>query len=113
MCDETKFEFNENISKDVIKNFLNEYKNRGFALDLDENNWFNNVKETASKCGFCVDNKLYKEDPSKWIGNTNDACEIIRIVVSLRKVTPNLFSIMKILGTDEINFRIEKAIQCL
>ena len=113
MCDETKFEFNENISKDVIKNFLNEYKNRGFALDLDENNWFNNVKEAASKCGFCVDNKLYKEDPSKWIGNTNDACEIIRIVVSLRKVTPNLFSIMKILGTDEINFRIEKAIQCL
>ena len=113
MCDETKFEFNENISKDVIKNFLNEYKNRGFALDLDENNWFNNVKVAASKCGFCVDNKLYKEDPSKWIGNTNDACEIIRIVVSLRKVTPNLFSIMKILGTDEINFRIEKAIQCL
>ena len=113
MCDETKFEFNENISKDVIKNFLNEYKNRGFALDLDENNWFNNVKEVASKCGFCVDNKLYKEDPSKWVGNTNDACEIIRIVVSLRKVTPNLFSIMKILGTDDINFRIEKALEIL
>ena len=113
MCDETKFEFNENISKDVIKNFLNEYKNRGFALDLDENNWFNNVKLAASKCGFCVDNKLYKEDPSKWVGNTNDACEIIRIVVSLRKVTPNLFSIMKILGTDEINFRIDKALEGL
>ena len=113
MCDETKFEFNENISKDVIKNFLNEYKNRGFALDLDENSWFNNVKEAASKCGFCVDNKLYKEDPSKWVGNTNDACEIIRIVVSLRKVTPNLFSIMKILGTDEINFRIDKALEIL
>ena len=113
MSQETKYEFNENISKEVIKNFLNEYKNRGFALDLDENNWFNNVKEAANKCGFCVDNKLYKEDPSKWVGNTNDACEIIRIVVSLRKVTPNLFSIMKILGTDEINFRIDKALESL
>ena len=113
MSQEIKYEFNENISKEVIKNFLNEYKNRGFALDLDENNWFNNVKEAANKCGFCVDNKLYKEDPSKWVGNTNDACEIIRIVVSLRKVTPNLFSIMKILGTDEINFRIDKALESL
>ena len=43
----------------------------------------------------------------------NDICEIIRVVVSGRKVTPNLFSILKILGEIEIDNRIDLAIRSL
>lgn len=113
MIESTSLDFNPNISKDIIKQFLIDYKNSGFALDLDENNWFNNVKEVAAKSNFCTDNKLYKADPSKWSGNTNDACEIIRVAMTLRKVTPNLFAIMKILGKDEINTRIDEILKRL
>ena len=101
MLKNTNLEFNPNISKETIKEFLKLYKEAGFALDSDENTWFSKVKEVAEKCNFCTDNKLFKQDPSKWTGCTNDACEIIRISMTLRKVTPNLFSIMKILGRDE------------
>ena len=66
--------------------------------------WFQNVKEIAIKFNFCADNKLYKEDPSKRSGNINDACEIIRLAIVGRKVTPNLFAIMKILPKEEIDF---------
>lgn len=113
MIESTPLDFNPNISKDIIKQFLIDYKNSGFALDLDENNWFNNVKEVAAKSNFCTDNKLYKADPSKWSGNTNDACEIIRVAMTLRKVTPNLFAIMKILDKDEINARIDEILKRL
>ena len=113
MLKNANLEFNHNISKEMIKEFLKLYKEAGFALDSDENTWFSKVKEVAEKCNFCTDNKLFKQDPSKWTGCTNDACEIIRISMTLRKVTPNLFSIMKILGEKEALFRIEEIIKRL
>jgi len=109
----TTLERNERISKETIKNFLNAYKESGYALELDENNWFQHVKEIAEKFNFCTDNKKYKENPEAYVGNVNDACELIRISMSLRKVSPNLFAIMKILGKDEIDSRINLIVKTL
>lgn len=103
-------DFNEKLDKDLIINFLKEYKASGYSLENDENTWFNNVKVIANKFNFCLDNKLYKADPTKWVGNVNDACEIIRVALTLRRVTPNLFAIMQIMGKDEIDFRIDSII---
>lgn len=106
ILNETTLEFNEKIPMNIIKEFLNAYKETDFINFELENDWFNNVKEVAGKFNFCLDNKEYKLNPDKYIGNVNDACEILRIAVSLRKVTPNLFSIMKILGKEEVVSRI-------
>lgn len=110
MSKDIKNEINPNISKEIVINFLKDYKNN-YDVSLDEQIWFNKVKEVAVKYNFCTDNKVYKEDPSKWNGNINDACEIIRIALTTRKVTPNLFSIMKILTDDEIKERIDVTIK--
>lgn len=105
-----KSEINPNINKEIMAKFLNEYKNL-YDISLDEQNWFNNVKEVSAKYGFCADNKIYKQNPTKWTGNINDACELIRIALTTRKVTPNLFSIMKILTKEEISSRIDTFIK--
>ena len=109
---DNKKEFNPNINKDVIISFLNDYKDN-YDVKSDEQAWFNKVKEIASKYKFCGDNKVYKENPSLWNGNINDACELIRISLTGRKVTPNLFSIMKILSDEEIKERINLTIKDL
>lgn len=108
----TTLDFNENISKEIIKKFLNSYIGN-YALESDENTWFQNVKTISSEFGFCGDNKLYKQDPSKWTGNVNDACEILRVTLVGRKVTPNLFAIMKILGEEEITRRIKLVLKSI
>lgn len=105
-------EFNPNISKDVIKNFLTSYINH-YALESDENTWFQNVKAISSEFGFCGDNKVYKQNPSAYVGNVNDACEILRVTLVGRKVTPNLFAIMKILKEEEITRRINLVLNSL
>ncbi len=109
---ESSLEFNPNISKELIKNFLNEYKEHIY-LDVDENTWYTGVKEAGSKFNFATDSKAFKENPSAFIGNMNDACEILRIVVSSRKVTPNLFAIMKILTKEEVINRIDYILNIL
>ena len=105
LIDESTFKFKETLTLEKVKEFLNEYLKTNY-LDYEmENDWFNNVKETAQKVGFCIDNKIYKENPSDYIGNVNDACEILRVSLTSRNITPNLFSIMKILGKDECTKR--------
>lgn len=100
------YEFNESIDYDTIKSILKDYKENYF-LEGDENNWYNNVKNIANKYNFAIDSKAYKLNPSSYKGNMNDFCEIIRVIVSGRKVTPNLFSILKILGKEELDKRID------
>lgn len=102
------------VSKEVAKEFLFDYISDDFINFEEENDWFNYVKTKASKYGFCVDNKEYKANPDNYIGNINDACEILRVVLALRKVTPNLFAIMKILGKEEVVNRVNLFIKkCL
>ncbi len=106
IINEKTFTLNDKIPLNVLKTFLNSYKNSNF-IDFDiENDWFSNVKNIAEQAGFCIDNKLYKEHPEDYVGNVNDACEILRICLTGKNVTPNLYSLMKILTKDEIIFRI-------
>jgi len=100
------YDFNESIDKETIKSILKDYKENYF-LEGDENNWYNNVKNIASKYNFAVDSKAYKLNPNDYKGSMNDFCEILRVIVSGRKVTPNLFAILKILGKDELDKRID------
>lgn len=106
------FDFNENIDKELIKEFLINYPSF-IKLDEDESSWYNKTKECAEKVGFCVDMKAYKANPSLYKGSINDACEILRVVVTTRRVTPNLFAILSILKEEEIKRRIDLAISLL
>ena len=107
MLKEAEISFNEKISNEVLVNFLKAYLESNFINYETENEWFTNVKEVASKFPFCLDNKEYKANPDAYIGNVNDACEIVRVAITTRKITPNLFSIMKILGEEECKVRLE------
>ena len=112
LVEDNTLEFNQNISKEIVSKFLNSYLGN-YALENDENTWFQNVKAISGEFGFCGDNKLYKQDPSAYVGNVNDACEILRVALVGRKVTPNLFAIMKILGEEEITRRIKLVLNTL
>ena len=62
--------------------------------------WFLKVKEVAGKLGFAVDNAAYKADPEAFKGNVSDAAEILRIAVTGGPNSPDLCTIMGILGKD-------------
>ena len=101
----------ENYSKNESEktydtDLILDYVNNHLDLDVDNETWFNTVKEFAINNGYASSPKEYKNDPDNFKGHVGDICEAIRVMITGRLKSPDLFSIMKILGKDKIIKRI-------
>ena len=72
--------------------------------------WFDKVKSVAAANGFATDMKAYKADPTAFPGNVSDVAEMLRIATTGLSNTPDLWTIMQILGADRTLARLNKAI---
>ena len=102
----------EKFSKEDIVSTIEALKELD-ASDCDEQTWFGRMKEIGSKLGFAGNNKEYKANPEAFKGTTGDVAELLRVTLTSRKNSPNLYYVMKILGKDECSRRIDKAISFL
>ncbi len=106
------YPFNEKIDKKVIIDLLSDFaKTNDYSLANDV--WFNSVKELGIRHKFAESGKLYKQNPEAYLGHVGDVAEIIRVALVGAKNSPNLHSVLQILGKDEVNKRIKLAIEYL
>lgn len=98
-----KLDSEKEYDMDLVTDYVDNY----LELDVTNEEWFNKVKEFASNNGYAASPKDFKKDPESYKGHVGDICEAIRVVVTGRRQSPDLFSIMKILGKDKIKERIE------
>ncbi len=96
--------------KDIVE-LLEKYINI-YSQEDDKQNWFDKIKSAAGDCGF-VDMKTYKANPEAYKGNIADASNIIRVAITGKTTTPDLYEIMKLLGQHEIINRISFVISRL
>lgn len=100
----------ENISKADAAAILEAYL-KVFNADDDKDTWFNKVKDLCEPLGFTPNVKEYKQNPDAYKGHVGDVSTVIRIAVTSRRNTPDLCSIMALLGNDEVKARLEKAVE--
>ena len=98
----SKLESEKTYDVELVRNYVNTKLN----LDVTNDEWFQAVKEYAIENGFAASPKDYKKEPELYKGHVGDLCEAIRVMVTGRTKSPDLFSIMKVLGKDRINERI-------
>ena len=98
-----KLDTDKEYDVELVLNYVNNY----LELDCTNEEWFNKVKEFALENGYAASPKDYKKDPESFKGHVGDICEAIRVMVTGRRQSPDLFSIMKILGKDRILKRVE------
>lgn len=96
-----KYDGDKTYDVNLILEYLEE-------LDLTVSNeeWFNNIKSFAEKHGYAASPKEYKKNPDSYKGHVGDLCEAIRVMVTGRTKSPDLYSILKILGKESIRERI-------
>ena len=109
---EFAYEAIDNIAHEDQKAVLNKYATV-FDVNHTKDEWFGTMKSICEELGFSPDVKAYKADPSAFKGHVGDISTIVRVALTGRKNTPDLYSIMAILGTDEIKARINKYIETL
>ncbi|MGP1609046.1 MAG: glutamate--tRNA ligase [Clostridium sp.] len=90
-----------------ILNILKQYLEIVDLKDTKEE-WFDKVKQLAEKNGYAAIVKEYKQNPEKYKGHVGDIATYIRIVLTKRTNTPDLYEIIKILGKSEIENRIKQ-----
>lgn len=100
--------YNEKFDMSVIKEVLSSLKE--LDLSLDEQSWFNQMKALGEKCGFSSDRKAYKANPEAYKGMIGDVAEILRITLTTKKNSPNLYYVMQILGLEECHRRINNVL---
>ncbi|MEE1055244.1 MAG: glutamate--tRNA ligase family protein, partial [Acutalibacteraceae bacterium] len=106
------FTLPENINTEDAKDFLNAYKDVYDDKD-DRQQWFDRIKAIAPTIGFASETKQYKAEPESYKGHAGDLSTVLRIGVTGRRNTPDLCSIMQVLGRDECIKRIDTAINSL
>ena len=103
------FTLPENIAADDAKAIAEKYLTE-FDLADDKDQWFARIKEMCEPLGFTPNVKEYKKNPEAFKGHVGDVSTVIRIALTSRRNTPDLYSIMNLLGEDEIRSRLNEAI---
>lgn len=99
------YEFN-GIDIEEVRNVLKTYFDKYYDASFDKDTWFNKMKEAAEEMGYCANMKEYKLNPDNYKGSIADFSMIIRVALTTKTTTPDLYEIMKLLGTNRIKERI-------
>ena len=78
----------------------------------DNQTWFAKVKEVAANHGFAAEMSAYKANPENFRGSVSDVAEILRIAVTGMSNSPDLCTIMGILGKERTVARLKAARMC-
>ena len=102
-----EYEFDKISDKEEIKKILKLYISKYYNEEDDQTTWFSKMKDLSEELGYAREVKEYKKEPEKWPGHVGDISTVIRVAVTKRRNTPDLYEIMHVLGKDSVEKRIK------
>lgn len=71
--------------------------------------WFDKIKEVAGKMGYAKEVKEFKANPGMYKAHVGDVSTVLRVALTSRTNTPDMYEIMQVLGKDRIAKRFKVA----
>ena len=102
-----EYEWGNITDKDEINKILNTYMDKHFDIS-DKEVWFNGIRELTDELGYCSNMKEYKINPDNYKGSVADISTVLRVALTSKSMTPDLYEIMRLLGKDRISDRFNK-----
>lgn len=102
-----EYNFQKINDKEEIRNILNTYIDKYYDENDDKDTWFNKMKSLCDELGYASDMKEYKANPDAYKGSVADVSMVIRVSLTTKSMTPDLYEIMRLLGRKRIIERIK------
>ena len=99
--------------KESIEKILKLYIEKYYDVNNDKQTWFDKIKELSVEMGYAGEVKEFKANPGKYKAHVGDVSTVLRVALTSRTNTPDMYEIMKVLGKETIEKRFEKAIENL
>lgn len=107
---EEEYNFGKVSAKGEISKILKLYIEKYYNESDDKQTWFDKMKDLAEEVGYAREVKEYKKEPEKWPGHVGDISTVLRVALTKRQNTPDLYEIMQVLGKDIVVKRLNKFI---
>ena len=108
-----EYEYQKVTDKELIKKILTLYMEKYYNKSDDKQAWFDRMKDLSEEIGFAREVKEFKANPEAYTGHVGDVSTVIRVALTSRSNTPDMYEIMQVLGKERIFKRFEKAIENL
>ena len=92
-----------------INKILDLYIEKYYNPEDDKQTWFNKIKEIAGEMGYAEEVKEFKANPGMYKAHVGDVSTVLRIALTGRTNTPDMYEIMAVLGKTSMQKRFEKA----
>ena len=106
-----EYDFDKISNKEEIKKILDLYMSKYYDEADDQQTWFNKMKDLAEEIGYAREVKEYKQNPDNFPGHVGDISTVIRVAITKRRNTPDLYEIMHVLGKDSVEKRLNLLIK--
>ncbi len=101
------YELQKIDNKETIKKILDLYVTKYFDINYDKQTWFDKMKDLAEEMGYAREVKEFKANPEKYEAHVGDVSTVIRIALTGRTNTPDMYEIMQVLGKDRVIERLK------
>ena len=105
--DKENVELPKNIDLEEAKRVIEAYA-KAYNFNTDKDTWFEELKVVAIDLGYATDRKSFKKDPEAYKGMVSDVAGAVRSALTHRANTPDLYTIMQIMGEDMVRERFNK-----
>ena len=106
--DQSEYPYQVINQKEDIDKILELYITKYYDENDDKQTWFDKIKELAGEMGYAKEVKEYKANPDMYKAHVGDVSTVLRVALTKRTNTPDMYEIMQVLGKDEIERRFQK-----
>ena len=103
-----EYEYQKVTDEDEIKKIVTTYFDKYYDENDDKQTWFNKMKDLSEELGYAREVKEYKNNPDSYKGHVGDISTVIRVKITGRANTPDLYEILQVLGKESILKRVNK-----
>ncbi len=104
-----EYEYQVISDKETLTKIFTLYVDEYYDPADDNGQWFERMKDLAERIGYAREVKIWKQDKEAWPGHVGDVSTALRVGLTGRRNTPDLYQIMQVMGTDRIRARLQLA----